>query len=215
MLRPPAILCIGQNYAEHAVEMGGQGTTELVLFMKNPATVIPNGQSIVIPSCCEHEVDYEGELAVIIGDDCKDVPIEKAMNYVAGYAVANDVSARIWQKQKNGGQFIRGKSFDTFCPLTQMVNAKEIPDPQDLLIKTTLNGNVMQESSTSCMIRSVAELISELSNDMTLLKGTVLLTGTPSGVGIARNPQVFLQDGDEIMVEISSVGTLINKVVNK
>ncbi len=215
MQTPPAILCIGQNYSEHATEMGQEGATELVLFMKNPATVIANGDSIVIPSCCEHEVDYEGELAVFIGEDCKDVSVDAAMNYVAGYAVANDVSARVWQKQKNGGQFIRGKSFDTFCPLTQMVDAKEIGDPQSLMIKTTLNGAAMQESSTACMIRGVAELISELSTDMTLLKGTILLTGTPSGVGIARTPQVFLQDGDEVTVEIEGVGTLTNSVIKK
>ena len=215
MQTPPAILCIGQNYSEHATEMGQEGATELVLFMKNPATVIANGDSIVIPSCCEHEVDYEGELAVFIGEDCKDVSVDAAMNYVAGYAVAKDVSARVWQKQKNGGQFIRGKSFDTFCPLTQMVDAKEIGDPQSLMIKTTLNGAAMQESSTACMIRGVAELISELSTDMTLLKGTILLTGTPSGVGIARTPQVFLQDGDEVTVEIEGVGTLTNSVIKK
>ena len=215
MQMPPAILCIGQNYAEHATEMGQEGATELVLFMKTPATLIESGDSIVIPSCCEEEVDYEGELAVFINEDCKDVSIDEAMNYVSGYAVANDVSARVWQKKKNGGQFIRGKSFDTFCPITKMVDAKEIDDPQSLMIKTTLNGNLMQESSTSCMIRGVAKLISELSADMTLLKGTILLTGTPSGVGIARDPQVFLQDGDEVKVEIEGVGTLTNKVVNK
>jgi len=215
MQLPPAILCIGQNYAEHATEMRQVGASELVLFMKNPASLIENGDSIVIPSCCDDEVDYEGELAVFINEDCKDVSIDAAMSYVAGYAVANDVSARVWQKKKNGGQFIRGKSFDTFCPLTKMVDAKEIDDPQALMIKTTLNGNIMQESSTSCMIRGVAKLISELSVDMTLLKGTILLTGTPSGVGIAKDPQVFLQDGDEVKVEIEGVGTLTNKVVNK
>lgn len=215
MQSAPAILCIGQNYAEHATEMGQEGATELVLFMKNPATIIGNGDSIVLPSCCEHEVDYEGELAVIIGESCKDVSIDDAMHYIGGYAVANDVSARVWQKQKNGGQFIRGKSFDTFCPLTQMVDASVIEDPQNLTIKTTLNGAVMQESSTACMIRGVAELISELSTDMTLLKGTILLTGTPSGVGIGRTPQVFLEDGDEVTVEIEVVGTLTNSVVKK
>ena len=215
MQLPPAILCIGQNYAEHATEMGHEGETELVLFMKNPATLIANGDSIVIPSCCDNEVDYEGELAVFIGEDCKDVSIDEAMNYVAGYAVANDVSARVWQKQKNGGQFIRGKSFDTFCPLTKMIDANEVKDPQSLTIKTTLNGKVMQESSTDCMIRGVAQLISELSTDMTLLQGTILLTGTPSGVGAARNPQVFLQNADEVTVEIAGVGTLTNRVVKK
>ena len=212
---PPAILCIGQNYAEHAIEMGHKGETELVLFMKNPASLIANGDSIVIPTCCEDEVDYEGELAVFIAEDCKDISIDEAMSYVAGYAVANDVSARVWQKQKNGGQYIRGKSFDTFCPLTQMIDANKVKDPQSLAIKTTLNGNVMQESSTARMIRGVAELISDLSTDMTLLKGTILLTGTPSGVGVARNPKVFLQDGDKVTIEIESVGTLTNTVSKK
>jgi 2-keto-4-pentenoate hydratase/2-oxohepta-3-ene-1,7-dioic acid hydratase in catechol pathway len=212
---PPAILAIGRNYAEHAAEMKGEVSEKPVVFMKNPASVIGNGEAIVIPAICDHpheQVDYEGELAIIVGKDCRDVAENKAMDFIAGYAIANDVSARWWQKSGSGGQFVRGKSFDTFCPLSEMVDRGKIADPQVLQITTRLNGEVMQNANTSQMIFPVSRLIAELSQGMTLLAGTVILTGTPAGVGFARNPPRFLRQGDVIEIEIAGLGILKNPV---
>jgi 2-keto-4-pentenoate hydratase/2-oxohepta-3-ene-1,7-dioic acid hydratase in catechol pathway len=219
--RPPCILAIGRNYAEHAAEMGAASTGASALgnpmvFMKNPAAVIGDGESIVIPSICkEHgpQVDWEGELAVVIGRDCRDVALDAALGCVAGYACANDVSARWWQKEGSGGQFCRGKSFDTFCPMSAMVAASDVGDPQALILRTRLNGEVVQESSTNLMLFPVATLVHELSRGLTLAKGTVILTGTPAGVGFARKPPRFLKHGDVVEVEISKVGRLSNPVV--
>ncbi|HRP35793.1 MAG TPA: fumarylacetoacetate hydrolase family protein [Gammaproteobacteria bacterium] len=212
---PPAILAIGRNYAEHAAEMGSAAPDRPLVFMKNPASVVGDGEAIVIPPICrEHgpQVDFEGELAVIIGRDCRDVPASRALDYVRGYACANDVSARWWQREGSGGQFCRGKSFDTFCPLGRVVPASTIGDPQSLAIRTRLNGTVMQESNTRLMLFPVATLVAELSRGTTLLAGTVVLTGTPAGVGAARKPPVFLQPGDVVEVEIERVGVLSNPV---
>lgn len=214
--RPPAILAIGRNYAEHAAEMGDAAPPRPLVFMKNPAAVIGDGEAIVIPAACqEHgpQVDFEGELAVIIDCDCRDVPLAGALAFVRGYAPANDVSARWWQKEGSGGQFCRGKSFDTFCPLGPMVPASEVGDPQSLSIRTRVNGTVMQSSHTGLMLFPVAQLVAELSRGMTLLAGTVILTGTPAGVGAARRPPVFLKQGDVVEVEIERVGTLRNPVI--
>lgn len=212
---PPAILAIGRNYAEHAAEMGSAAPDRPLVFMKNPASVVGDGEAIVIPPICrEHgpQVDFEGELAVIIGRDCRDVPASRALDYLRGYACANDVSARWWQREGSGGQFCRGKSFDTFCPLGRVVPASTIGDPQSLAIRTRLNGTVMQESNTRLMLFPVATLVAELSRGTTLLAGTVVLTGTPAGVGAARKPPVFLQPGDVVEVEIERVGVLSNPV---
>jgi 2-keto-4-pentenoate hydratase/2-oxohepta-3-ene-1,7-dioic acid hydratase in catechol pathway len=213
--RPPAILCIGRNYAAHASEMGSTPPSLPTVFMKNPASIIGPTDTIEIPPIChEHgpQVDYEGELAVVIARDCCDVAQDQAMACIGGYAVANDISARWWQKQGSGGQWIRGKSFDTFCPMTTCIPASAIPNPQSLRIITRLDGEVMQDGSTADMIFSVAELITELSRGMTLLAGTVILTGTPDGVGAARTPPRFLQNGDLVEVEIEGVGMLENLV---
>lgn len=210
---PVAVLCIGQNYAAHAAEMGAALPEHPVLFMKNPSAVTYSDTKIVLPDCCMDppEVDYEGELVIVIGKPVKNVSEEDALDYVLGYTIANDVSARTWQKKRGGGQFCRGKSFDHFCPLgPALVTADEIPDPQALHIQTTLNGEVMQSSGTDDMIFSVASLISHLSDGMTLLHGTVILTGTPSGVGFARDPQVFLKPGDTVNITIDPIGTLSN-----
>jgi len=159
-------------------------------------------------------VDYEGELAVIIGRACRNVATDAALDHVLGYTCANDVSARRWQMHAGAGQWIRGKSFDTFCPLgPALVTADEIPDPQALGLRTTVNGQVMQDHTTGDMIFPVAELISFLSRDTTLLPGTVILSGTPQGVGFARKPPVWLQPGDEVTVEIEGVGRLTNPVI--
>lgn len=215
-IEPTAILCIGKNYADHAAEMGGAVPEHPLVFMKNPATVIASGEAIELPACCMDppEVDYEGELAVVIGEPAKNVSEAEALGHVLGYTIANDVSARIWQKQRSGGQFCRGKSFDTFCPLgPALVTADEIPDPQRLRVVTTLNGQTMQDGSTGDMMFTVASLISRLSQGTTLLAGTVILTGTPAGVGAGRDPQVFMQNGDTVSIEIDPIGTLTNPVV--
>jgi 2-keto-4-pentenoate hydratase/2-oxohepta-3-ene-1,7-dioic acid hydratase in catechol pathway len=212
---PPAILCIGKNYSDHAAEMGGKAPEALVMFMKNPASACGDGDSIVIPPICdEHgpQVDYEGELALIVGRDCRDVPEQDALSVLAGYAAANDVTARWWQREGGGGQFCRGKGFDTFCPIGAMVPASAVRDPQSLRVVTRLNGTVMQDSSTSLMLHPVARIIAELSRGTTLLSGTVILTGTPAGVGFGRNPKVFMQEGDVVEVEIEGVGRVRNPV---
>lgn len=203
------ILGIGRNYAEHAKEQGLAPPESILVFAKNPASAVLSGDDIVIPRACQDparggdQVDFEGELAVIIGTAARDVPRERALEHVLGYCCANDVSARWWQKQGSGGQFWRGKSFDTFCPLgPNIVAAADVPDPQALRLTTRVNGKVMQEAPTGDMLFPVAVLISELSRGLTLLPGTVILTGTPGGVGMARTPPVWLKAGDVVEVEI-------------
>lgn len=215
---PTAILAIGRNYADHAKEMGGTVPTQPIIFFKNPACVIADGAPIIIPAICREggpQVDFEGELAVILGSNCREVSQADALGMVEGYAVANDVSARWWQNQGAGGQFSRGKSFDTFCPLSKIISTKKIKDPQNLRIQTRVSGELMQDSSTSNMIFSVAKLISDLSRGMTLLKGTVILTGSPPGVGHARKPPRYLQHGDVVEISIESVGMLSNPVIEE
>lgn len=214
-LEPCNILCIGLNYHDHAREIGFTAPESPVLFMKPTSSLNhPNGK-ILIPSCCEHgpEVDYEAELAVVIGKTAHNVTEQEALDFVLGYSCANDVSARRWQKHGGGGQWVRSKGFDTFCPLGPVLLTKdEIPDPQNLRVRCLVNGELMQDGSTSDMIFPVARLISELSRDTTLLPGTLILTGTPPGVGVARTPPVFLIDGDKVRVEIDPIGTLANSV---
>lgn len=212
---PPAIWCIGRNYPEHAAEMKVDVTERPTVFMKNPASVIGDGDTISIPHICKQhgpQVDFEGELAVRIGQDLRDGSHEDAFEAISGYAPANDVTARWWQKQGSGGQWIRGKSFDTFCPLGHFVPADTVTDPQSLHLVTRLNGEVMQETSTAAMIFEIVLLLAELSRGTTLLAGTVLLTGTPAGVGSRRTPARWLQDGDVVEVEIEGVGLLRNPV---
>ncbi|MBL4809896.1 MAG: fumarylacetoacetate hydrolase family protein [Phycisphaerales bacterium] len=213
------IIGIGRNYAAHAIEQGADVPEHPMVFMKNINAAGLDGDEIVIPPIARdanfggNQTDYEAELAVILGRDALDVSEDEALEYVLGYCCANDVSARWWQKKGSGGQFNRGKSFDTFCPLgPAVVPASEIEDVQDLGIVCRVNGVVMQDASTDQMMFSVAKLISMLSSGTTLAAGTVILTGTPSGVGMAREPQVWLQDGDVVKVEIEGVGTLTNRV---
>jgi 2-keto-4-pentenoate hydratase/2-oxohepta-3-ene-1,7-dioic acid hydratase in catechol pathway len=161
-------------------------------------------------------VDYEAELAVVIGYRCKNVPRAEAINYVLGYTVANDVSARDWQKEWGGSQWCRGKTFDTFCPLgPALVTPAAIPDPNNLRLRTRVNGVTMQESTTRDMIFGVAELIEFLSGSTTLEPGTVILTGTPEGVGMGRKPPVWLKDGDVVETEVEGIGTLRNPVIEE
>jgi 2-keto-4-pentenoate hydratase/2-oxohepta-3-ene-1,7-dioic acid hydratase in catechol pathway len=214
-VEPAAILCIGLNYSQHARETNIELPQYPVLFMKNPAALNhPNDPILLPPSCLDPlQVDFEIELAVIIGRAAKDVSAARALDYVLGYTIGNDVSARRWQKHGGGGQWVRGKSFDTFCPLgPELVTKDLIPDPQQLRLQCYLNGELMQDANTSDMIFSVAELVEYLSESMTLLPGTVIMTGTPSGVGFARKPPVYLKPGDSLELQIDSLGTLCNPV---
>ena len=214
-LVPVNILAIGLNYRKHAAE-GGKGPPERpILFLKATSALQHPGDPIQLPRRhLSAEVDYEAELAVVIGRSAKDVPRERALDYVLGYTCANDVSAREWQRRMGGGQWCQAKSFDTFCPLGPwLVTADEISNPNALRLRCLLNGAVMQDWTTSDMIFDVATLIEFLSAGKTLLPGTVILTGTPHGVGFARTPPVFLQPGDTVSVEIERLGTLTNPVV--
>ncbi len=215
-VQPSSILCIGLNYHQHAIETGARLPEHPILFMKNPATLNHPGDSIVIPKSCMSppEVDYEAELAVVLKKAARNVKVSEALTCVAGYTIGNDVSARRWQKHAGGGQWVKGKSFDTFCPLgPALVTSDEIADPQALRITCTVNGHVMQDAHTSDMIFSVAQIIAYLSDDMTLLPGTVILTGTPGGVGFVRKPPVYLKPGDTVEMTIDPIGTLISPVV--
>ena len=214
-LQPTAIFCIGLNYRQHAEESNAPIPQYPVLFMKSPGAVQHPGESIVLPRHLQSdEVDYECELAVVIGKACKNVSKADALDYVLGYTCANDVSARDWQVKRGGSQWCRGKTFDTFAPLGPCLVLKdEIPDPNALRIQTVLNGHTMQDSNTSDMIFDVPTLIEFLSGSTTLLPGTVILTGTPQGVGAARKPPVFLQPGDTVTIEIEKIGALTNQVV--
>ena len=212
---PPAILAIGRNYPEHAREMGGTVDPNPIVFLKNHASVIRDGDAIEIPPICrEHgpQVDFEGELAIEIGRDCRDVSESDAMSVIGAFRAANDVSARWWQKQGSGGQFCRGKSFDTFCPLSEPMPAGRVPDWAHLRLQTRLNGQLMQDAVAGQMFHGVPCIVATLSRGTTLLEGTIILTGSPSGVGSARVPPVFLKQGDVVEVEIAGVGRVRNPV---
>lgn len=214
-IEPVVIYAIGLNYRDHAAETGAHIPEYPVLFFKNPRSIIAAGESIRLPRRLRSdEVDAEAELAVLIGRDCLNATRDNALDYVAGFTCANDVSARDWQKKRSGGQWCRAKSFDTFCPLGPwIVTPEEFRLPLHLGICGRLNGTTMQQSDTSQMIFDVPTLIEFLSADMTLPAGAVILTGTPHGVGMARNPPVWLRPGDKVEVEIEGIGTLANPVI--
>jgi len=216
-LEPRDILCIGLNYKQHAAESGAQPPAHPVLFMKNSGALQHPGDPIVLPrKLRSDEVDYECELAIVIGKTCHNVGRADALEHVLGYTCANDVSARDWQRNGGGGQWCRGKSFATFCPLGPcIVTTDEIPDPNTLTIRTVLNGQVMQDWNTDDMIFDVPAIIEFMSASMLLRPGTVILTGTPHGVGFARKPPVFLRPGDAVTVEIEKIGSLTNPVVEE
>jgi 2-keto-4-pentenoate hydratase/2-oxohepta-3-ene-1,7-dioic acid hydratase in catechol pathway len=212
---PSVLICIGLNYRRHAEE-GNLPIPEFpVVFFKSPMAVQNPGDPIQLPRRLKStEVDYECELAVVIGKMAHNVKREDALDYVLGYTCANDVSARDWQVKWGGGQWCRGKTFDTFAPLGPCLVLKdEISDPNKLRIETMLSGDVMQDWSTDDMIFDVPTLIEFLSSDTTLPAGTVILTGTPHGIGAARKPPVFLKAGDVVSIEIEKIGTLTNPVV--
>jgi acylpyruvate hydrolase len=210
--RPGKIVGVARNYPEHAAEAGGKVPEEPVLFLKAPSAVIGPGADLVLPRA-SREVDYEGELAVVIGRNAREVPEDEALSFVAGYTVANDVSARDWQGVR--GQHFIGKSCDCFAPLGPvLVTRDEIDDVQDLALETTLSGEVVQSARTKEMTFPVARLVSFVSRLLTLEPGDVLLTGTPAGVGRSRRPPRFLRDGDVVEVTIERIGTLRNHVVS-
>ncbi|MDB6033245.1 MAG: 5-carboxymethyl-2-hydroxymuconate isomerase [Verrucomicrobiales bacterium] len=214
---PTQILGVGLNYRRHAEESGAKLAPFPVLFAKGINTLQDPGGPIILPTkLLSNEVDYECELAVVIGRDCKNVSRDHALEYVIGYTCANDVSARDWQLRNCGGQWCRGKFFDTFCPLGPcLVTTDEIPDPSKLTISTRLNGIVVQDWNTGDMIYSIPELIEFLSGSTTLPAGTVILTGTPHGVGMAAKPPRWLISGDVVEIDISGIGTLRNPVIGE
>jgi 2-keto-4-pentenoate hydratase/2-oxohepta-3-ene-1,7-dioic acid hydratase in catechol pathway len=209
-LVPVNIMCIGLNYKRHAEESGMAVPERPVLFIKPTSTLANPDQEILYPP--SEEFDYECELGVIIGKPCKNVSKDDALDYVLGYTCVNDLSARDWQL-KLDKQWARGKSFDTFCPIGPvLVTTDEIPNPNNLRIQTRISGETLQNSHTSDMIFDVKTIISYLSEGTTLLPGTLILTGTPEGVGMGRTPKRWLNPGDVCEIEIENIGVLKNTV---
>ena len=210
---PRKIVCIGLNYLDHAKESGMEPPPEPILFSKYPTALLGHGGAIVLPPESS-EVDYEAELVVVIGRGGRRIPRGRAMEHVGGYAVGHDVSARDWQLNKPGKQWMAGKTFDTFAPVgPELVTPDEAPDPHSLGIRLRLNGQTMQDSNTKQLIFGVDALIAYLSTVFTLEPGDLIFTGTPPGVGMARKPPVWLKPGDAVEVEIDGLGTLRNTVV--
>ena len=209
-VEPPNILAIGLNYRSHADESKMEMPERPLLFIKATSAVTGPGDPVILPREAPAEVDYEAELCIVIGRRVKNVSEGEALDCVLGYTCGNDVSARDCQLRLDG-QWARGKSFDTFCPLGPWIETDVDPENADISLR--INGKVMQESNTSCMMFGCRQLVSFLSRCMTLLPGTVIMTGTPEGVGFARKPPVFLQPGDTVRVEVEGIGTLDNPVV--
>jgi len=216
-IEPKTIYCIGLNYRKHAEETGAKIPGHPIVFLKSPTALQNPEGPIVLPRHLRSDrVDFEAELAVVIGYECKNVSVAEALNYVLGYTIANDVSARDWQKEWGGSQWCRGKTFDTFCPLgPALVSPEGLKNPDDLAITSRVNGVTMQQSNTRDMIFNVAQIISFLSGSTTLEPGTLILTGTPEGVGMGRNPPIYLKAGDVVEVEIEGIGVLRNPVVEE
>src|SRR5262249_42807698 len=211
-IEPPNVIAIGLNYRKHAEEQGlNTLPAEPLIFLKATTSVIGPGDPIVLPHSAPSEVDYEAELAVVIGKRARNVPESTAMDFVLGFTGATDVWARDCQKVRDK-QWARGKSFDTFCPLGPVIVTPDELDAQNAAIRSILNGRIMQESNTADMIFSIRRLISFVTHQFTLLPGTVILTRTPEGVGFARKPPVYLRPGDTIAIEIDGVGRLENPV---
>ena len=214
-LVPTCMPAIGLNYAKHAAEGGKPPPVRPMWFMKLPGTVQNPGDPIMLPaSQPTAQPDYEAELAIILKRPARNVSKARALDYVLGFTCANDVSARDWQRELGGGQFCHAKGFDTFCPLGPViVTPDELGNPNALRIRSILNGTVMQDSNTADQIFDVPTVIEFLTADKTLPAGTVILTGTPEGVGFARRPPIWLKPGDTIAVEIETIGTLTNPVI--
>ncbi len=211
LLRPGKIIAVGLNYLDHCREQNLTPPARPTLFTKFTTSVLAPGQAIRWDPALTQQVDYEAELAVIIGRTARRVPVEAANDYVFGYTCLNDVTAR--DLQKGDGQWVRGKSLDTFCPLGPVVvTADELPDPHGLPIRTWVNGELRQNSNTDQLIHTVPALIAFCSAAFTLEPGDIITTGTPGGVGLYRNPPSFLQPGDKMVVEIDGIGRLENPV---
>mmetsp|Transcript_63787 Transcript_63787/g.118501 ORF Transcript_63787/g.118501 Transcript_63787/m.118501 type:complete len:321 (+) Transcript_63787:28-990(+) len=214
----PAVLFIGLNYHSHAEETGQKAPMFPIFTFKNPMAVVGPDSRVVIPPVAAQkpEVDYEGELAIVIGKRLKDVSAEEATQGILGVTASNDISARRWQGKKGGGQWSRAKSFDTFCPLGPSIAPMDKvgdalkKDGKGLKLQTVLNGQMMQNGNTSDMIFTVAEIVSYISQGTTILPGSIILTGTPPGVGYARDPPVYLKAGDVVEVSLEGTGTLTN-----
>ena len=209
---PEKLICIGLNYADHAAESGMDIPSEPIVFSKYASTIIGPGDTIKLPPS-SNEPDYEVELVVVVGKSGFNISEADAMNHVAGYTVGHDVSARDYQLQKPGGQWMLGKTFDTFAPIgPDLVTTDEIGDPHNLPIRCILNGETVQDSNTKQLIFKVPELIAYLSHVFTLNPGDLIFTGTPPGVGMARTPQLWLKAGDHVACEIDGIGRLENAV---
>ncbi len=208
--RPRKIVAVGRNYREHAAEESAALPEAPLLFAKLPTALVGDGATVTWSAALTTQVDYEAELAVVIGRTARNVPLEAALDHVLGYSCLNDVSAR--DLQALDGQWTRAKSLDTFCPMGPwVVTADEIPDPGALRIRCRVNGGVRQDESTAALVHGIAELITYCSRSFTLEPGDVIATGTPGGVGVFRDPPLFLEDGDVIEVEIERIGTLRNR----
>jgi 2,4-diketo-3-deoxy-L-fuconate hydrolase len=208
--RPGKIVCVGLNYRDHAEEQGVEIPREPLLFAKWPTSIIGPGDPIVIPPMVT-KADFEAELGVVMGARVKRISKESAFDAVRGYLCANDVSAR--DLQFGDGQWTRGKSVDTFCPVGPLVPRDDVPDPHDLRIRTIVSGDVLQDSTTANLVFGVDEVIAYASQTTTLEPGDLILTGTPAGVGVFRDPQRLLRPGDEVTIEIERLGSLTNPVV--
>jgi 2-keto-4-pentenoate hydratase/2-oxohepta-3-ene-1,7-dioic acid hydratase in catechol pathway len=216
-VEPVMLICVGLNYFEHAASLGLEKPKQPVIVPKGINAVLGPDAPIELPRFLRSEkVDYEGELAVVIGRDAKNVRPEQALDYVLGYTIANDVSARDWQFEFGGGQWARGKNFDTFAPLgPYLVTPASLPDPSNLTISTWVNDEPRQAGTTARMIFSVRDLICFLSGSSTLPAGAVILTGTPAGVGMKQTPPTWLKPGDVVRIEIEAIGVLTNPVVEE
>ena len=211
---PEKIICIGLNYADHAAESGMPIPDEPIVFSKYASSIIGPNADIVAPSASS-QVDYEVELVVVIGKRGRNISEEDALNYVAGYMVGHDVSARDYQLEKPGAQWMMGKTFDTFAPIgPDLVTTDDVSDPHNLGIRCILNGETVQDSNTSQLIFGVPQLIAYLTHVFTIIPGDLIFTGTPPGVGMGRNPQLWLKHGDHVICEIDGLGRLENPVVS-
>lgn len=209
---PPNIIAIGRNYPEHAREMNAEVDAEPLIFLKATSSIIGPDEPILLPASAPDEVDFEAELAIVIGQSGKNIAKSDAIKHVLGFTCANDVSARDCQKRRDK-QWARGKSFDTFCPIGPVLVTRDEIDPSNLRVRSILNDQTMQDGNTRDLIFTIADLVSFISHQFRLLSGTVILTGTPPGVGAARKPPVFLRAGDRIAVEIDGIGKLENEVL--
>ncbi|XP_060894606.1 fumarylacetoacetate hydrolase domain-containing protein 2A isoform X1 [Labrus mixtus] len=213
VLAPEKVVCVGMNYRDHCLEQNAPIPKEPIIFSKFPSAITGPYDDILLPSESQ-EVDWEVELAFVIGRRGKHIKEEDALSYVAGFTVANDVSARDWQMKRNGKQWLLGKTFDSFCPLgPALVTTDAVKDPHNLGVRCLVNGDTVQSSNTDQMIFKTEALVAWVSKFVTLTPGDVFLTGTPPGVGVFRKPPVFLKKGDVVECQIDRIGSIINKVV--